>query len=203
MMKVLAPVSTNTRTAGRHLVTALALLVASTPSLAGAAPPPPPAAITYANIATGDGAGITYRRAPSTTNAAFDAIKLLPFYARPEIVATPFKARGAPGVAMFDYDRDGDLDLYVTNGPGRPNSLYQNRLKQGGGTTFVDVGASAGVSASGQDSTGTCYGDIDNDGDLDLMVLGRMEPSRLFRNNGNGAFTEISSSAGIGGGAHA
>ncbi len=210
-MKDLAPVSNQTRIKGRTLLTALGLLAASLPSVAQAdadaaarpRPPTVPAAITYTNIAAGNGAGIAYRRQASTTNAAFDALKLLPYYARPEIVATPFKARGAPGVVMFDYDRDGDLDLYVTNGPGRANALYQNQLKQTGQTTFVDRGAAAGLELTSADSTGVCYGDIDNDGDLDLMVLGRMEPDHLFKNNGDGTFSEITTSAGVGGGSRA
>jgi len=196
-MKDLASVSKNTRRGGRFLLTALALLGASLPSLAQAAP------ITFTNITAGDSAGVAYRRQQSSINAAFDAIKLQPFYALPQMVATPFKARGAPGVVIFDYDRDGDLDLYVTNGPGRPNSLYQNQLKQGGGTTFVDVAGTAGVTATSQDSTGVCYGDIDNDGDLDLLVLGRMEPNRLYQNNGNGTFVDITPTSGVGGGSRA
>jgi len=163
------------------------------PKLAAAAP-------TYTDIALGDGAGISYRRAPSTTNALFDAIKLLPFMSQVELNATPLFPRGAPGVAIFDYDGDGDQDIYVTNGPERANSLYQNQSVQGGGTTFVDVGSSSGVGATDMDSTGVCYGDIDNDGDDDLYVLGRMEQNRLFRNNGNGTFTDITAAAGLGAG---
>ena len=169
--------------------TAMALLPAS----AAAAP-------TYTDIALGDGAGISYRRAPSATNVIFDAVKLLPFASRAEYNRMPLFPRGAPGVAIFDYDGDGDQDIYVTNGPGRANSLYQNQLKQGGGTTFIDVGAASGVGAIDMDATGVCYGDIDNDGDQDLYVLGRMELNRFFRNNGDGSFTDISAAAGLGAG---
>jgi hypothetical protein len=140
------------------------------------------AAPTYTDIALGDGAGISYRRIASATNAQFDAIKMLPFMSQVEMNATPLFPRGAPGVAILDYDRDGDQDIFVTNGPGRANSLYQNQRAQGGGTTFVDVGA------------------IDNDGDDDLYVLGRMEQNRLFRNNGNGTFSDITAASGLGAG---
>src|SRR5262249_32041070 len=104
-------------------------------------------------------------------------------------------------VAVFDYDKDGDLDIFVTNGPGRAPSLYRNSFAQNGHVTFTDVAAAAGLGASDQDGMGVCYGDIDNDGDEDLLVLGRMEPSRLYRNEGNGTFTNITSTAGVGGGA--
>ncbi|MCU0656347.1 MAG: CRTAC1 family protein [Polyangiaceae bacterium] len=175
--------------------------VVAAPATAAATPPSSSTAVTFTNIASGGGAGIGYRRTRSPSDALFDAIKLKPFYALPEITATPLKSRGAPGVAVLDYDGDGDLDLYVTNGPGTPNSLYQSQLRQGGGMTFVDVAGTAGVGATTQDSTGTCYGDIDNDGDPDLLVLGMMESNRLFRNNGNGTFTDITGAAGLGGGA--
>jgi enediyne biosynthesis protein E4 len=169
--------------------TALALLPAS----AAAAP-------TYTDIALGDGAGISYRRIESATDAQFDAIKLLPFMSQQELNATPLFPRGAPGVAIFDYDRDGDQDIYVSNGPGRANSLYRSKRAQGGGTNFEDVASAAGVAATSMDSTGVCYGDVDNDGDDDLYVLGRMEPNRFFRNNGNGTFTDITAAAGLGAG---
>jgi hypothetical protein len=158
------------------------------------------AGVTFTDIAEGDHAGIAYRRIRSQISGLFDAIKLRPVYSFNDNVNTPFRSRGAPGVAVFDYDRDGDLDLYVTNGPGRANSLYQNRLKQGGGLTFVDVGTSAGVGATSMDSTGVCYGDVDNDGDDDLLVLGRMEPNKFFVNNGNGTFTDATTASGLGGG---
>ncbi len=157
--------------------------------------------IVFNDAALGDKIGINYRRAASTTQAAYDALKLLPLYDFRSIVATPFKPHGQPGIALLDYDRDGDLDMFVTNGPGRPNSLYQNQLEQSGQMTFVDVGVAAGVGATDMDGTGTCFGDIDNDGDEDLLVLGRMENNRLFQNEGDGSFTEISAQSGVGGGA--
>lgn len=107
-------------------------------------------------------------------------------YTISDAIATPEKSDGAPGVALFDYDKDGDLDIYVTNGPNmRPdgvaqngsNSLYSNQLVESGAVRFVDVANGAGVAAAGQDSTGVCFGDIDNDGDHDLLVLGRAEPN--------------------------
>jgi hypothetical protein len=176
---------------------ASALLLAAVPPVFGV-----DGGITFTEIAT-PGNGITYGRTPSAriairqaidaqspfTNAAFAA--LLP--------TTPQKAQGAPGVALLDYDRDGDLDIYVSNGPGTDNSLYENRLIPSGQVTFVDVAAAAGVGAQAQDSTGVCFGDIDNDGDEDLLVLGTEDPNILFRNNlnqGRKTFTDITASAG-------
>jgi len=138
--------------------------------------------VTFDNVAAGDGAGISYRRVPSVTNTIYERLQREPLYTMAMVVATPEKPRGAPGVALLDYDRDGDLDIYVTNGPGAANSLYANRLLEHGTLTFEDVGEAAGVGAVAQDSTGVCFGDLDNDGDDDLLVLGRSEPNRLFEN---------------------
>lgn len=154
--------------------------------------------ITYLDIAADDGAGITYRRTPSASEAIFDAIKLQPLFTFDDLLVTPLKGRGAPGVAIFDFDRDGDLDLYVTNGPGSANSLYANQLNESGSLTFVDLAAAAGVAATDQDSTGVCFGDIDNDGDHDLLVLGNQQANRLFENLGNGSFDEITGPSGVG-----
>jgi enediyne biosynthesis protein E4 len=156
--------------------------------------------IVYDDIAAGDGAGITYRRAPSATKAAYDAQLLAPLYDLRNALATPLKPFGQPGIALFDYDDDGDLDIYVTNGPGTHNSLYQNQRVGSGQTTFVEMAIDAGVDATDMDSTGVCYGDVDNDGDHDLLVLGRMESNRFFQNEGDGSFTEITATSGLGGG---
>ncbi len=157
--------------------------------------------VTFHDIAAGDTAGITYRRVPSASNAVFDQIKLDPPYDAAKRLATPLKARGAPGVALLDHDGDGDLDIYATNGPGVPNSLYSNQLRDTGQATFVDVGGPSGAGATDLDSTGVCFGDIDNDGDPDLYVLGKGAPNRLFENQGDGTFADITATAGTGGGA--
>jgi FG-GAP-like repeat len=180
-------------TAAATLLGLVALLFADPPVIADGG-------VTFRDIAAGDGAGITYRRGRSVTDAAFDALKRQPAYTINDVFATRFKPRGAPGVALLDFDGDGDLDIFVTNGPGRCKSLYSNRLKETGKTTFVDVAMAAGVCAADMDATGVCFGDIDNDGFPDLLVLGRNEPNRLFHNQGNGTFVDITAQSGVGGG---
>ncbi len=179
--------------------------------------------VTYTNIAEGGAAGVTYHRTPSPRIAnrndivamspipTFDLFNVL----RPN--HSPQKGWGSPGVAIFDYDNDGDQDVYVTNGPGTPNSLYSNQLVETGSVTFVDVASAAGIDATSQDSSAVCYGDVDNDGDEDVYVLGTGDdpPSetlyaptgttnQLFLNNGDGTFTDITASSGTAGtGRHA
>lgn len=178
-----------------HIAIAAVLALPMQP-LAGHASP---AGVTFTDIAAGDGAGITYRRAPTPEAAAIlDALEAQPSFHRSQLTQVPFKDRGVPGVAILDYDRDGDLDIYVTNGPGAANSLYASQLRQTGTLSFVDVARKAGVDASDQDSTGVCYGDLDNDGDPELLVLGNMETNRLFENRGDGRFRDISARSGVG-----
>lgn len=95
------------------------------------------------------------------------------------------------GVAIGDYDNDGREDVYVSRHT-LPNLLYRNN----GDGAFTNVAAQAGVAHQG---TTTCsvWGDIDNDGDLDLYLGNRDETNVLYRNNGNGTFTDISESAGV------
>ena len=103
------------------------------------------------------------------------------------------------GVAALDYDNDGFQDLYFVNGkPDAPNALYHNNHDG----TFTDVTAKAGVAAVGGRTykTGVAVGDIDNDGFLDLYVTA-VGPNILFRNNGDGTFTDVTAKAGVAGGA--
>jgi enediyne biosynthesis protein E4 len=142
-----------------------------------------------------------YARTPSETIAIAQGIAAKGVVTMADFVGiAPIKPHGAPGVAALDYDGDGDVDLYVTNGPGTPNSLFVNLLADTGEASFVDLAASAGLAATDQDSAGVCFGDIDNDGDPDLYVLGRSEPNRLFQNVGGGAYVDITNGAGVGGG---
>lgn len=149
--------------------------------------------ITYTDIAaTPSSSGLAYDRTPSMRDSIFEQIKAQPQYdLSTDLVVTPLKSRGAPGIAVFDYDGDGDQDIYVTNGPGTPNSLFENQLTQTGQPTFIDAGSYASADLTAQDSNGVCVGDIDNDGDEDLYVLGSMEPNRLLENQGDGTFVDI------------
>lgn len=104
------------------------------------------------------------------------------------------------GLALFDYDNDGDIDIYFLNGAplkGTPcetpprNALYRNE----GGWTFTDVTASAGMGDTGY-GLGVAVGDYDNDGDADLY-LNNFGPNVLYRNNGDGTFTDVTKAAGV------
>ncbi len=147
---------------------------------------------------------LEYRRAPAANFPELVALlesslvgEGLPFATIPEQL--PGRSRGISGVAVFDYDMDGDLDIYVTQGPGRAGSLYANQLVESGAVWFLDVAIAAGVGAEDMDAWGVCYGDLDNDGDEDLILTGNGEPNRLYVNNGAGGF-DFAPDSGLGGG---
>lgn len=95
------------------------------------------------------------------------------------------------GAVFFDYDNDGDSDLYLTHDGGIPNILYQNNGKG----YFTDVSAQTGTNYAGQ-GMGTDFGDVNNDGFFDLYVTNLYE-NVLYLNNGDGMFTDIANSAGV------
>lgn len=121
------------------------------------------------------------------------------------------------GVTAGDYDNDGDQDLYLNNFGS--NVLLRNN----GNGTFTDVTRSAGVACGNKVGAGTCFLDIEGDGDLDLYVANYVDfdydrhverrigsygfhpgprdyppvPDSLYRNNGDGTFTDISKPSGI------
>jgi enediyne biosynthesis protein E4 len=132
-------------------------------------------------------------------------------------------ARWSSAAAAADYDGDGDLDLFVANyveydlnrlpvsgkfcsylgipvacGPrglrGAGDSLYRNN----GDGTFTDVSKSAGVSdPEGYYGLGAAWGDYNNDGRPDLFVANDTTPNFLYRNNGDGTFTDVAVAAGV------
>lgn len=121
------------------------------------------------------------------------------------------------GVAVADYDNDGHPDIYLNNYG--PNVLYRNN----GDGTFVDVTKQAGVANGDKVGAGACFLDMDGDGDLDLYAANYLAfsqethtrvqgstkhryaipryyepvPDTLYRNNGNGTFTDVSAASGI------
>ena len=109
---------------------------------------------------------------------------------------------GALNMVHADYDNDGDADVLMLRGawlvPGdHPNSLLRNN----GDGTFEDVTRSAGLLTFHPTQNAT-WGDMDNDGDLDLFIgnesqNGNEHPSELYRNNGNGTFTDVAAMAGL------
>ena len=168
--------------------------------LIGALSAPLAAGVTFQDVAAGGGAGLSYGRTPSERLALQESLYAggLILAGDAEYEQLPHKNHGAPGVALLDYDNDGDLDVYVTNGPGTPNSLFQNQLQQTSSLVFQDVAVSSGAALTDQDSQGVCFGDIENDGDLDLYVTG-FRGNRLLRNQGNGTFQDITAASGTGG----
>ena len=158
--------------------------------------------VTFSDVSAA--AGITFERQPTDRQQEVDDIIADLPTPTAEFISVvrpnaPLNPRGVTGVALLDFDGDGDLDIYTINAAGTDNSLLSNQLAESGQMTFVDVGLAAGVAANSQDSSGVCFGDIDNDGHPDLYVLGTAEANLLFLNNGNGTFTDITNLAGVGG----
>ena len=102
-------------------------------------------------------------------------------------------------VTWFDYNRDGWLDIFVSNGvtlDPNINHLYRNN----GNRTFTNVTEEAGLKEEQPAGTiGVAVGDYDQDGWPDLFIHGRMRPNRLYHNLGNGRFEEVSRRAGVAG----
>ena len=108
---------------------------------------------------------------------------------------------GNYGSIWVDYDNDQDQDLYISkcrlgitdpNDPRRINQLFEND----GNGNFSEVALSKGLVPFAQ-SWATDFGDIDNDGDLDVFIINHDKPSQLFENDGNGNFTDITTQAGF------
>jgi len=153
--------------------------------------PQAPSPVTFSNITTQT--GITFRHAASKTSSKY----LL-------------ETMGG-GVAAFDYDNNGRLDLFFTNGallndsmpreasPDKSETKYWNRLyQQKSDGTFIDVTERAGVKGHGY-SMGAAAADYDNDGHIDLFVTG-YGSNQLYRNNGDGTFNDVTKKLSVDGG---
>lgn len=113
------------------------------------------------------------------------------------------------GVALLDFDADDDLDVFVVQGHTLGGTRAQGDAASGGQLfrndlhvaadgrrtlRFTNVTAASGLVATGY-GMGAATGDIDNDGDVDLYVM-NFGPNQMFRNNGNGTFTDVTKESG-------
>lgn len=105
------------------------------------------------------------------------------------------------GVAVFDYNNDGLLDIFFTNGAAIPSlekadpSFWNRLYRNNGDGSFTDVTEKAGVQGIGY-SMGVAIGDYDNDGFEDIYIAG-VNRNQLLHNNGNGTFTDLTDKAGV------
>jgi hypothetical protein len=109
------------------------------------------------------------------------------------------------GVAIFDFDNDGKMDIFFTNGARLPElkktgpAFYNCLLRNRGDGTFEDVTRKAGLTGEDLDyNFGVAVGDFDNDGHADLFICGAGR-NALYHNNGNGTFSDVTRQSGIGG----
>lgn len=108
----------------------------------------------------------------------------------------PTDARPTVGACWFDMDRDGDLDLFLANQSGATDALWRND-----GDRFTDVAPALGLTGpprtTAEGGVGCAVGDYDNDGDFDLFVP-NYGHNQLYRNNGDGTFTDVAQALGVG-----
>ncbi len=97
------------------------------------------------------------------------------------------------GVSWVDYDNDSDLDLFITNERGQSNTLYKNLLTETGLPNFSRFQTNP-LTNDGGNSFGASWGDVDNDGDLDVFVVNgwpTAQPNFFYLNNGDGTFARV------------
>ncbi len=139
-------------------------------------PTPPNAASWFVDVA--EDAGIVFRHNSHPAGEFF----------LPEIIGS--------GAALFDYDNDGDLDLFLVDSGQDPGMGATDRLyRQEDNGSFTERTVEAGLNSNGY-GMGATLGDIDNDGDVDLYVTNLGEDV-LYRNNGDGTFSDVGPTSGL------
>jgi enediyne biosynthesis protein E4 len=156
-----------------------------------------PSALIFLGVTLGTLVFAQQRQAP----IQFE-LTTLPF----QVDGSPTKAKNMPetmvgGVAVFDYNGDGNPDIFFTNGADiatlkKSSAKYSNRLfRNDGHGKFTDVTAQAGLAGKGYD-VGVAVADYDNDGHPDIFVSG-VHGNTLYHNNGDGTFTDVTKKAGL------
>ncbi len=160
----------------------------NTSAIGGGGTPTPTPAIASATLPPGAITTLADRTAASRITHSFGFSDGL----------NPMVAQFAGGAAAGDIDNDGDIDVFVARGDLGANLLYINE-----GGTFSEGAAAAGLAFTQGPNTngrhsGPTFGDLDGDGDLDLL-LGGLEggPMKLFANDGTGRFTDVSAGSGF------
>ena len=162
-------------------------------------PTPPPAVVADAQ------ASVPGKFVDITEKAGVHFLHQAPHTSRKYLIETM-----GSGVALFDCDNDGRLDLYLVNGapygdptpkgfiPQKTGPEYWNRMyHQRADGTFEDITAKSGLQGVGY-GMGVAVADYDNDGYEDVFVTG-YGGNRLYHNNGNCTFTDVTEKAGVGG----
>ena len=110
--------------------------------------------------------------------------------------AGPTDPRPTVGACWLDVDNDGDLDLFLANRSGAADAVWRNDR-----TGFTDVAVALGMAGptrtKAEGGVGCAVGDYDNDGHLDIFVP-NYGHNQLYRNNGNGTFTDVAAKVGVG-----
>lgn len=186
--------NTNPRNKGARWASAL-ILAAFAPALSIEDAFAQQGGVSFTDVAANRGAGIDYQNNPTPRDAVAEAA-----YREASIDWAAFNSdiptmSRMGGVALFDYDGDGYLDIVVTNATTGAIVLYHNE-RASGPLAFRDVTAEAGLRFPGW-AAGVAFADIDNDGWDDLLVLGDNAPNHLFLNRGDGTFADISAESGL------
>ncbi len=156
------------------------------------APEPAPAGVEFTNVTEGSGVRFRHENSPTTSKYLIETM--------------------GGGVAVFDYDNDGWLDIFFVNGaeltdpmppgasPTKASPRFANRMYHNNHDgTFTDVTERAGLAGTHGYGMGVAVGDYDNDGFEDLYVT-NFGSNVLYHNNGDGTFTDVTERAGVAGG---